>query len=444
MRKMKQLSFKTSLTIFMLCIIFFSCKKEEPTIPIQEITTPSPENNAVNVGIQYGTTLSFKQDNEESQNYTYEVYLDTISPPTKKAAVLTDYKYSFGTSGLLAGKTYYWQVVCKNSSGKSKEGVIWKFSTTNTYYYPPTVGSWSQSLVNEIGAKKYSCINGDVSIADGVNDLTPLSNVTEITKNLYISKVSFSNLKGFENLKKIGGGFYISNTSNLKSIAELKNVEWINGAFLIENNSNLESISSLDSAKGNITSISISNNPKINKLPILLESCDTLSSLSILITPLLNVKELKNLKVVTGNANVYVTGSGVLDGLEQLKEVNGSFVIMTGANIDMQNLSSLTSVGVDFWVWKSSSLTSLNGLQNLVSIGGDLRVDDNPKLQSLSGLDNLNKAHSVHIVSNPKLTQFCALHKLFVSQNILWTNFYINSDTETNSILDNINNNCGK
>jgi hypothetical protein len=440
---MKHFSLKTLLTALLLGIFLISCKKDEKIISIKEITTPNPTNNAVNVGIQNGTLISFEHDNSEDQDYIYEVYLDTISQPVKKVKDLAKYNYSFNTTDLLAGKTYYWQVICKNSSGITKESEIWKFSTTTTYYYPPTIGSWSQELVNEVGAKRYTCIDGAVSIDNEVNDLTPLRRITEITKSLSISIVSFTNLQGLENLKKIGNGLYIGNNTNLKSIAELKNVELINGPLVFDNNVNLGSISSLDSAKGNITSISIDYNPKVSKLPFLLTYCDTASSLNILNNPILNVSELKNLKVVTGKALVYVTGSGVLNGLEQLKEVKGDLVLATDGNTDMQDLKSLSSVGGDFMLWYSESLTSLSGLENLISIGGNLDVEDNPNLKSLSGLDNLNKAHSVFMRNNPKLTEYCALHKLMVSQNILWTNFYFNSDAETNLIMDDLYKNCG-
>jgi hypothetical protein len=439
---MKQFSLKKLFTVILFGIFIISCKKDEKVIPIPEIKTPIPGNNSVNVEIQSGIIISFEHNNEGDQDYTYEIYLDTINQPIKKIKELSKYEYSFNTSDLLAGKTYYWQVVCKNSNGITKESEIWKFTTTVTYTYPPTVGGWSQELVNEIGAKRYTCIDGAVSIGDRVNDLTPFRRITEITKSLSIWSVSFSNLKGLENLKKIGNGLFIANTTNLKSVAELKNIELINGPLKFDNNSNLESISSLDSAKGNITSVTIDNNPKVSKLPFILASCDTLSSLTIVHNPLSDVSELKNLKVVTGKAVVYVLGSGVLKGLEQLKEVKGELALETGGNTDMQNLRNLASVGGDFMLLYSESLISLNGLENLISIGGNLYVEDNPKLTSLSGLDNLNKAKSVVMRNNPNLTEYCALHTLINSQNILWTNFYINSDSNTNLVLDYVHKNC--
>jgi hypothetical protein len=61
-----------------------------------------------------------------------DVYLGTSSPPPLYAKAVTVSPNTTGkltVSGLVAGRTYYWQIVSKTMAGLSARGVVWSFGT---------------------------------------------------------------------------------------------------------------------------------------------------------------------------------------------------------------------------------------------------------------------------------------------------------------------------
>lgn len=75
------------------------------------------------------TTLSWTaSDVDSSDILTYDVYLETINPPTTKigTAITTT---SLPVSSLQAATIYYWKVVVKDNKGGETIGQVWKFKT---------------------------------------------------------------------------------------------------------------------------------------------------------------------------------------------------------------------------------------------------------------------------------------------------------------------------
>ncbi len=104
--------------------------------------------------------------------------------------------------------------------------------------------------------------------------------------------------------------------------------------------------------------------------------------------------------------------------------------------INLKGLENLTSVGSDFIIQFTESLTSLSGLENLNSIGS-LSINENESLESLSGLDNLNSLELrwLDISYNKSLENLKGLENL-TSIGVL--NIEWNESLESISVFDNL------
>ena len=83
--------------------------------------TLSPADEAVH--IQLDQVLSWRSD---WQAQTYDVYLDTVTPPVTKVAA--DQRARSFVPTLALGETYYWRVDAKNTIGTTTGDVL-SFST---------------------------------------------------------------------------------------------------------------------------------------------------------------------------------------------------------------------------------------------------------------------------------------------------------------------------
>ena len=99
--------------------------------------TPSPTHGATNVPLN--AILSWVGgDPNPGDTVTYDVYFDTVSPPTKKASNQSATTYT--PSSLAPTTKYYWKIVAWDNLGASTVGPIWDFTTkTNTPPNNPTI-----------------------------------------------------------------------------------------------------------------------------------------------------------------------------------------------------------------------------------------------------------------------------------------------------------------
>ncbi len=91
-----------------------------PPPPPGVSNSPTPADGATDVS--RSVTLTWRGSGATS----YDVRMGTSNPPTVVATGLTSASYS--PTPLLAGTTYYWQIVASNSGG-STPGPIWSFTT---------------------------------------------------------------------------------------------------------------------------------------------------------------------------------------------------------------------------------------------------------------------------------------------------------------------------
>src|SRR5690606_9350997 len=103
-----------------------------------------------------------------------------------------------------------------------------------------------------------------------------------------------------------------------------------------------------------------------------------------------------------------------LSGLSNIIQISGGITITNTSLVNLNDLSSLTSVGEDLLINFNSELLNLNGLNNLTTIGGYLDINNNSVLENLNGLSGLTtiEGGKFYIEANAQLTNIVGLHNL--------------------------------
>ena len=95
-------------------------------LPFTPVLT-SPELSSVVAGTT--ANLQWTADDVDTANtLTFDVYLDTVTPPVA-AAASDQAAESLNVTNLTASTTYYWKVVVKDGEGGQTIGQIWNFTT---------------------------------------------------------------------------------------------------------------------------------------------------------------------------------------------------------------------------------------------------------------------------------------------------------------------------
>jgi len=101
----------------------FKVINNPPDVP----SSPQPADGASAIGVLTGLSW-LGGDPDLGDTVTYDLYLDTASPPaTLVAADLTSPSYN--PTMLDYATTYYWQVVARDSQGAETPGPVWSFTT---------------------------------------------------------------------------------------------------------------------------------------------------------------------------------------------------------------------------------------------------------------------------------------------------------------------------
>lgn len=129
------------VTIF--CGITCDDPPSGPGIVIDKpVIEPVPGHQAVDVSNR--PILIWPSANTFDQTARYELYLDTVNPPTLYAVNLTD--TVFEPDFLEPGWTYYWRVVTKGVRRGFPVSPLWSF-TTRSITYPVAVGNrWDYEI----------------------------------------------------------------------------------------------------------------------------------------------------------------------------------------------------------------------------------------------------------------------------------------------------------
>ncbi|GAB4269704.1 MAG: hypothetical protein Kow0029_05900 [Candidatus Rifleibacteriota bacterium] len=97
-----------------------------------------PKNNAINVPLK--PVFSWTGGDPDGDAVTYDLYVDTVSPPVNVAAVgLAVESYSYPVD-LEKGKKYYWKVLARDSAQHEVSSAIFNFfAVTDTDLQPPEI-----------------------------------------------------------------------------------------------------------------------------------------------------------------------------------------------------------------------------------------------------------------------------------------------------------------
>lgn len=154
----------------------------------------------------------------------------------------------------------------------------------------------------------------------------------------------------------------------------------------------------------------------------------------------LNLANLKNLTLISGDLEI--SGKTLVDlkGLENLEEIGGNLIIDGITNINSIDLGSLEKIGGDFIISGSGKLSVLD-LKKLKSIGGKFEyinnvseiefnslnaletVDqisfyNNPGLEIIGSFEKLRKFNLIHVSNNLKLKEIKGFTNLVEIKNI--------------------------
>lgn len=301
--------------IIILCILLSSCEKnsenELNVLPVQNIVYSDPTLILAPIPVMNGT-IPFIAGENTPEDATYRMYFDTSeNPSTVFDLTTTEKKYT----NLKINTTYYWKVETLSNTGEIlASSPIWNFITGST------ITVRTQGDVELLGSNNYSDINGDLIIGDllningtfptstNINDLSPLSELTQVIKLVINNNNSLKNLNGLSNLQVVNGDLFIGQgdgieggNSSLNDISALSNIESLNGTLIIFNNDNLNNLNGLESLESVGRHLVIANNDNLNSL-----------------------NGLESLRTVGQNLEIYSNGNlSNLCALQSLSKNNG-------------------------------------------------------------------------------------------------------------------------
>lgn len=339
--------------------------------------------------------------------------------------------------------------------------------------------------------------NSSDAITDPIVDISELSFITTVEKNLTIQYTELTNLNGLQNLTAVGESFNIQYMETLVSLNGLEGLtsigaKAINSALLIYTNPVLTDLTALQ----NLTTM--------NSGTVSVQYCDIITSLNglaniegssisyivVRYNPQLtncsiqSLCEALNLGVPTHNIRdnaigcnndmQIVAGCGGYTGcptenikLETQTDVdyflaayqnctsievtNEIQLYIGGSNVnndfvnDISGFSQFTNMELDNFLLRGTHLTNLEGLQGLTVSNRGISISSNPNLTSLTGLDNLNAINPestanfarIDIAMNPMLSNINSLSNLSTANN-LYIDIYDNDALVSLSGLDNI------
>jgi len=262
--------------IIIFCLILSSCQNnnELEVLPVERLFSSNPNPNLAPIPVMNGT-ISFIPGENTPEDATYRMYFDTSeNPNTVFDLKTTEKKYT----NLRINETYYWRVETISNKGKIlASSPIWKFVTGIT------ITVRTQKDLELLGSNKYSKIEGILVIGDlinlsgtpapstDINDLSPLSELTQVIKLVINNNNSLKNLNGLSNIKIINDDLFIGQgqdlkggNSSLEDISALSNIESLGGTLIIYNNDNLTNLTGLESLKSIGQDLVIDNNIKLD------------------------------------------------------------------------------------------------------------------------------------------------------------------------------------
>ncbi len=339
--------------------------------------------------------------------------------------------------------------------------------------------------------------NSGDAINDPIVDISELSFITTVEKNLTIQYTELTNLNGLQNLTAVGESFNIqymehltaldgldgltsigANTTNgnlliyynpvLTDLIALQNLNTMNnGTVSVQYCDTITSLIGLENIEGaSISYIVVRYNPQLTNCSIQ-SLCEALN----LGVPTHNIKDNaigcnNDMQIVAGcsgysgcpTENITLETQTDVDyflaayqNCTSIEVTNEIKLYIGGSNVnndfvnDISGFSQFTNMELDNFLLRGTHLTNLEGLQGLTVSNRGISISSNPNLTSLTGLDNLNAINpestanfaQIDIAMNPMLSNINSLSNLSTADN-LYIDIYDNDALVSLSGLDNI------
>lgn len=297
--------------------------------------------------------------------------------------------------------------------------------------YPPVcpegnITFTSQTQINQFVVDYPNCtaISGTLTISGAdITNLLPLSGLTNITDNLYITNTSLSDLNGLNAIINISGDVEISTNATLTSLNGLNNLTNTIGDFILNENAALTNVDALTNLTNINGSLVINNNAVLNNISGLQNlnpnSIGGEYGLMIANNPQLSVCNNLNFCVYllyptnTHPRNIF-GNAGDCASEQALKTICypvpaecpvGNITLSTQAEVnqfitDYPNCTVITGnlrIGVESG---NSNITDISQLYHLTTVTGNVFISYNSALQNLAGLDNLSNIGGLFIQNN--------------------------------------------
>ncbi|BDW93901.1 hypothetical protein MACH07_27330 [Flagellimonas marinaquae] len=435
--------------LIVLFTLFSSCSKDDTkeqevivTVQTEDKTFTIDENPTENqlIGTVPGTT------NQGSVTFSImeqtPVGAFSIDAETGQLYVDKTSIYDFETNTSITGK-----VKVENGTISKESTIIITINDVDEDIFIGSIELRSQQEVDEFGPMNYREITGDLIIGYDEDSETPISDLSSL-----------------KTIEAIGGTFWVTKTTVLKSLEGLNNIVYAYKC-VISSNTEMDDISALQGIMVN-NFINVSNNPKITSLGVF-SNIETLESG-------VRISGNNSLTSLQGFNNLISTGGGVgithnenlnnVFDLNSLTTIGGRLDISDNFNlINLNGLSNLQTVQSDVWLMDNEHLFDINGLQNLTSFNGEMIINrcDNlqnvdgligltsierlqlyncDSLQNLDGVANLTSVDAVTIVYNDSLNDFCGLTNLL--NNSFSGSYSVYENLFNPTIEDMLNENC--
>ena len=290
--------------------------------------------------------------------------------------------------------------------------MIINFAQLSTIYNGSITLS-SQEEVNEFTSNT-TVIDGNLTIGytdyftdnsrSNITDLTPLSNITDITGNLNIQQNGqLVNLNALDSLQFIEGDFEVDTNDKLTTLGDFSALDSIGEYFGVFGNAKLTTLGDFSALQSIGRSFNVSNNVKLT----------TLRGFSAL-------QSIRGGFGVGGNPNLSTLGD-----FSALDSIGGSFGVEDNDQLTtLGDFLDLQSIGGYFWVNDNDQLTTLGDFPTLTSIG----IVNNVVIPSL-GIDESIDSVSIVVKDNINLVLCSWLEKFIpTGENAVTGGIYINNN----------------
>ena len=299
----------------------------------------------------------------------------------------------------------------------------------------------ANALLDTLSGK--TIINGNLTIGyasgssrSGITDLTPLSNIVRITRNLIIQQNGqLVHLNDLTHLQTIGGYFSVSSNDILTSLGNFPTlltsigmdrgyvpslgVDRNNVSIVVEENPSLSTcyvLTEFLSGGTHAVSGGIYINDNANGCNSQNDILNTIYGGDVTVTTQAEANALLDTlsgkTIINGNLTIgYASGSsrsGITDltPLSNIVRITGNLIIQqNGQLVNLTDLTHLQTIGGYFYMYNNAQLTTLGDFSVLASIGGYFRVSSNdrltdlgdfPELQSIGGFFNISSCFTIH------------------------------------------------